>query len=93
MAKIQPASKIYMSLNIYQDATQISLDWSINDPITVLQIVNPKTFSEDFTSSVRYIHHKLRQLKSSEKVKGFVIWSILKGVFMLHSSEIFVATG
>ena len=44
--------KIYIWRNIYPDATQISLDWSINAPFTVLQIVNPKTFSEDFTCKV-----------------------------------------
>ena len=32
-------------------------------------------------------------MKSSVKVYGFIIWSIMKGVFMLQSSEIFVASG
>ena len=32
-------------------------------------------------------------MKSSVKVYGFMIWSIMKGVFMLQSSEIFVASG
>ena len=33
------------------------------------------------------------QVKSSEKVLGFTIWSTVNGAFMLQSSEICVASG
>ena len=33
------------------------------------------------------------QVKSFEKVLGFMIWSTVKGAFMLQSSEIFVSSG
>ena len=52
-------------MNFYLDATQISLLKQSVAPFTVLQIVNPKTFSDDFTCKVFSI--------SSEKVKGFMI--------------------
>ena len=46
------AVKIWIIMNFYPDTTQISLLKQRVAPFTVLQIVNAKTFSEDFTCKV-----------------------------------------
>ena len=87
------ASKIYLGGNIYPDATQISLDWSINAPFTVLQIMNPQPFSKDFTCTVFSISipssNKWNPLKKSRDSWFGPQWR----VFMLQSSEICVVSG
>ena len=62
------SSKIYIGMNFYPDATEISFLKQRVAPFTVLQIVNPKNFSEDFTCKVFSLSiPELRQLKSSKK--------------------------
>ena len=76
-------------MNFYWNSPQVYFLKQRMAPFTVLQILDFMNFLEDFTCKLfsKYILSS-DKWNSLNKVKGFMILSILKGVFMPYSSEI-----
>ena len=84
--------KIYIGLNIYLVATQISLEWNKNTHFSMLLIMNPLTFSEDFSClSSGWIYSRLymwNPLKKSFDSQCFLGAKYCKN---LSSSKFFIS--